>query len=232
LKKYFDSINKDLVEAKFKFILSRMPAGYKKLFLETIINKDTGGIYQGSPLSGMISNYVSRYFIVLLNRILNTYQETYQHYIATIYADDITISSDKKINKKYVYSAILNVIERLGLPFKINFKKTRLFSKQKRKALGYRINNKNQVIKPKSYLNKINFRVTIHKLAIGELNPKKVFTREYIGKLNEVFKSEREKSLEESSLKRYIAKFNDKSKYKYSIEKMFKKYGVAYNEKV
>lgn len=234
---FFGTINKTLVNKKIMFILNKLTNNYKELFMKTVINPKTKGIYQGSPLSGIIANYCSKKFIIMLNNVLNynhrdealnENDKIYQEYLATIYADDITISSPEKIDKKYVYSAILYCIEKLNLPFKINYKKTKLFSNQRRNVLGYRINNQNMIIKPKKYLNKINFRVTIHKLAIGELDPKEVFTKKFIGQLNEVFKSEREKDITDSSLKRYIFKFND-SKYVNNIPNLLKKYGVKYD---
>lgn len=222
LAHYFDTINKTLVTKKLAFILTHLPSEDQDIFLRTIVNPETGGIYQGSPLSGIIANYASKRFIHMLKGNLNKGEQKYE---VTIYADDITISSDKPINKKYVYASTLHVLEVLHLPFEINYKKTKLFSNQRRYILGYRINNENRVVKSLQYRNKINFRVLIHKIATGCVDPNTVLTETLVGQFNEVFRPERSNPDSDAPLRRYVEKFSNNDNY-INVRKILESKGV------
>ncbi|MFA7142901.1 MAG: reverse transcriptase domain-containing protein [Candidatus Dojkabacteria bacterium] len=223
LAHYFDTINRTLVTKKLAFILSHLPSEAQDIFLRTVMNPETGGIYQGSPLSGIIANYASKRFIHMLKGNLN--KGTEQKYEVTIYADDITISSTKPINKKYVYASTLHVLDVLRLPFEINYKKTKLFSNQRRYILGYRINNENRVVKSLQYRDKINFRVLIHKIATGRVDPNIILTERLVGQFNEVFRPERSNPDSTAPLRRYVEKFSNNDNYM-NVRKILESKGV------
>jgi hypothetical protein len=125
--------------------------GTKKLQLLRLVffNPDTdGGLYQGSPPSGILSNIVMRKVSRYLSNIFEKEGKKF-----SVYADDLTVSSKKKITKfekKRIIGAINYVFSHYNLPFELKEEKTIVHSGHKRKITGLRVNHENKIIVPRS----------------------------------------------------------------------------------
>jgi len=208
---------------------------YTDTIINALCNDDTGGISLGNPMSSVLANFATKHFINYLQNILNyhstdpttrdgfkSWDEEKQNklskmynlnkdrkYNVTIYADDIIISSNKKINQKFVEDTIDRAFEKFNLGFKVNKTKTRLTSNQRREGLGYAVNHNNQIIKPRNYLKANNIRVILEKLASKKL-PISMLENNFSlqGKINECIRPEFLLN-EEGPITRYIRKFKE-----------------------
>jgi len=148
---FFDNCSWELAEKYLKFMLPDdlrlLENGnkYKEVIKKMIINSNTGGLYQGSPVSGVLSNAILRPAARYLKNIFNKKELN-----ISIYADDITVSSNKPISRNKVLFQIRYVFEYFNLPFKINKEKTYLVSNNKRRIAGVVINHKNEVTVPRN----------------------------------------------------------------------------------
>jgi RNA-directed DNA polymerase len=170
ISKFFDDCKWNLAYKYMEFLVND---AYNDEIIdalkEMMINPKTGGLYQGSPVSGMLSNAIMRPSAKYLANIFDQEGMAF-----SIYADDITISSDSPIDVKNVLGKIQYVInEYYGLPFRINPKKTKLVKKNGRKITGVRINHKNELTIPrvkymflKSVLNRLKYG---KKISIGKM---------------------------------------------------------------
>ena len=138
---------------------------------------------QGSPLSPIIASLIGNLLDIHLVRIAKKYKLTYSRY-----ADDITFSSNEKIpkilarrdndNLKWVVGKTLQqAIEKAG--FKVNHKKTRLFTPQKQQSVTGVVVNKE--LNVNDYYQKKN-RAMLHSL----FQTKKFFIGENEGKINQL----------------------------------------------
>ena len=86
----------------------------------------------------------------------------------SVYADDMTFSSDKFIEKDFILNIFATAFENYNLAdyFKINEKKCEGASKQKRSVTGAKINGDNQVTMSRKYYRLL--RTNLHKIRIGE----------------------------------------------------------------
>lgn len=156
-------LSKKVVGTPTRANLSKIADGVAHAIL---INPDTGGLYQGSPLSGEISNMILAPFGYLLTNYLK--KKGYD-YTVSIYADDITISSKEPFtNKKKRYLAwLINEFlnEKIGT-LKLKPAKTKRGSNNKRYITGLVINHKNQITVPGRMYNML--RAVFHRLSKGE----------------------------------------------------------------
>jgi len=207
IKRFFDNVT-------FENLLEHVPV-FKKLNKETdneilsllknaLINPETKGLYQGFPLSGILANFVIRKPIKKLKQVLNKVGKTKKVKVS-IYADDILISDIKPIKGSLIYNLLLNIFKEYNLKFTLNKEKNRWFFSHKRKNLGIAVNNKNQIIKPRSYIKKVKFKPIIEKLAHNKLSFN-VLDKSLIGKLNECIRYETENNIN-GYLTRYVYKF-------------------------
>jgi hypothetical protein len=222
-KKYFDSISRDLLEKKLFFITNSLTPEEKDLFFRVVINPETQGIYQGSPLSGIFCNYASSKFITSLKNILEQ-QNPDENFEVSIYADDIIISANKRIHITYILQAIDYLIRTYKLPFKINPEKIHARSNQRRRVLGYSINHKNELVKSKRYRGSFNFRALLHKIAIGEVDATKLMPT-ILGKINEVLQAEY-KNLKPTGISRYLDKLSNLDSFPKNVKVELAKAGV------
>jgi len=122
-----------------------------------VINSTTGGLYQGSPVSGALSNAILAPCIRYMENILRKRYETIveeggnevAHSIAiSVYADDITVSANFELKPKDMRSIAATadwVFEDMGMPFRLKPEKTRLCRNNGRLTCGVRINHLDQM---------------------------------------------------------------------------------------
>ena len=117
----------------------------------------------GNPVSGTLANTIISGPIKYMSNILKKTNK-----IITVYADDISISSSKKMSKTYLREVFKKAFTQYGLGtnFKIHPKKTKGMSAHKRRATGLVINHNNQITIPRYRYKQL--RVKIHKLSLGE----------------------------------------------------------------
>ena len=132
-----------------------------------LINPETGGLYQGSPVSGAISNAILAPAVRYLENILNrryvyggaddrTEREGApageRRVALTVYADDITVSANfelKPRDMRSIASTVDWVFADRGMPFRLKPSKTRLVRRNGRLVTGVRINHLDQMTVPR-----------------------------------------------------------------------------------
>ncbi len=227
IKQFFDNIEWDIIIKKvpyFKAMIMNQTGHYSTndytyldIIKPSIINSETGGVYLGAPLSGVITNFYMRNSVVHMERALNLAIKNSieagdskfpldMKYIVTIYADDIIVSCNHKLHRDFTKGVIATVLSDLSPKLTLHPKKTYFISNNKRRALGIGINHKNEMIKPRKYIRKITqygFRPLMEKIAHKKVDIS-VLTRPIVGKINEALRYE---DAETGSLYRYISKF-------------------------
>ena len=146
-KDFFPSINFDFL---MKIIYKLYPFGfmepvrsdqidYVRKALSLAMLDD--GLPQGSPLSPLLSNLVMIPFdYVIFNNCCD------HHMVYTRYADDITISAEKKFDYRTVIRQVQEIIDEMEWPLKINKDKTRFVnSSGKNWMLGLMVNKDHRV---------------------------------------------------------------------------------------
>lgn len=165
LKDFYPSCKRELV-SKFTSFLFRYCFNKKFIeqeFLDTILIDD--GLFIGSPISGTLANAILSRTIGYLNNLCKKHNVT-----LTVYADDISFSSDKFISEKFVMGMFNEAFIKYGLDsyFTINNKKSLGYSGCRRKITGVAINDDNEVTIPRKYYR--DLRVQLSHLATGDMN--------------------------------------------------------------
>lgn len=150
---FFDACNWNLTRHYLNFLL----AGHwsdrndRSLWLgalkDALINPETGGLYQGSPVSGAISNAILRPAVQYLERFLAK-----ENRVVTVYADDITVSQATEIDqdaRNNILGKVRHSFEKFGLPFTLKQSKTKVVRNNGRKVTGIRINHLDQLTIPR-----------------------------------------------------------------------------------
>lgn len=160
LNKFFDTTKFEYVKNYIKYLCK------DELLLEELgiilTNKETGGLFMGNPVSGTLTNILMYKVSRILEGTCNK-----RGYNVSIYADDITISTNNKISKEAAISIVNFAIEKSGLDeLKINPDKTKKVKNQNRRICGVTINHENKLtVKRKDYE---NLRVMLYKLSRNE----------------------------------------------------------------
>ena len=165
LHNFYPSCKRELVKKYVDFLFDN---SYNRKFIEndfldTILIDD--GLFIGSPISGTLANVIISKPVAFMNNICKKYG---MH--LSVYADDISISSDKRISKEFAY-AIFNqafVTYKLDSYFVLNEKKSVGFTGCNRKITGVSINDSNKISVPRRYYR--NLRVLIAHLDKGDQN--------------------------------------------------------------
>lgn len=134
--KFFDSINLDSLD----FILKDIYEDYykdKNIYYDYFINPKTGGLTQGSPTSGTLAGLLLIPFWIDLKKNLPNTK-------ITQYSDDLCISSNKRLDIKYLLKVIKKSLKKNNLPCKINKDKTKILTNEARHLTGVSCNNKNK----------------------------------------------------------------------------------------
>lgn len=167
LRNFFGNIKEEQLNSVFLSI------GYNReisKILSKLCSYD-GFLPQGSPSSPYLSNLVCRELDKEILNFLDGKEITY-----TRYADDITFSSNKKLED---FLPILeSIIENMG--FKINRKKTRIQHKNMRQTVTGLVVNK-KVSVPRSYIRELNLEIYYCKKfgVSGHLIKKDIFYSNY-----------------------------------------------------
>lgn len=163
LKDFYPSCKRELVKKYTSFLFKN---SYNRKFLEdefldTILIDD--GLFIGSPISGTLANVIISKPISYLNAICNKSNIT-----LTVYADDISFSSEKFLSEKFVNEIIQEAFAKYGLDtyFSLNQKKAIGYSGSRRKITGVAINDSDEVTVPRSYYR--DLRARINNLANGD----------------------------------------------------------------
>ena len=163
LKDFYPSCKKELVEKYINFLFKNAyNRDYiEKEFLNIILIND--GLFIGSPISGTLANAILSKTIMYLNAMCKKYNVT-----LSVYADDISFSSEKFISEDFVMGMFNEAFIKYGLDsyFTINSKKSLGYSGSRRKITGLSINDSNQVTVPRKYYREL--RVTLDKLHKGD----------------------------------------------------------------
>ena len=163
LKDFYPSCKKKLVEKYINFLFKNAyNRDYiEKEFLNIILIND--GLFIGSPISGTLANAILSKTIMYLNAMCKKYNVT-----LSVYADDISFSSEKFISEDFVMGMFNEAFIKYGLDsyFTINSKKSLGYSGSRRKITGLSINDSNQVTVPRKYYREL--RVTLDKLHKGD----------------------------------------------------------------
>lgn len=163
LKDFYPSCKRELVRKYTSFLFKN---SYNRKFLEeefldTILIDD--GLFIGSPISGTLANVIISKPISYLNSICKKSNIT-----LTVYADDISFSSEKFLSEKFINEIIQEAFAKYGLDtyFSLNQKKAVGYSGSRRKITGVAINDSDEVTIPRSYYR--DLRARINNLANGD----------------------------------------------------------------
>lgn len=149
IKSFFDYCTWEYIEKYLEFLfpkdihnttLDEYNTRIKDIIKNTIINPRTGGLYMGSPVSGVLSNMIMNPVTRYLENIFNE-----KDIAISVYADDITVSSNKPLSKGYVTQTIEYVFDFYNLPFILKEEKTKKLKNNGRRITGVRINHKDQL---------------------------------------------------------------------------------------
>jgi RNA-directed DNA polymerase len=165
LKDFYPSCKRDLVEkyTKFLFKASINSDVLHNMFLDIVLQNN--GLFIGSPISGTLANVIISKPVAYMKKISKKYGMEF-----SVYADDMTFSSDKFIPKTFVVNIFNHAFTQYDLNdyFKINKKKLNGMSKNKRRITGVSINNDDKTTVSRKFYR--NLRVKIHKLSLGEVD--------------------------------------------------------------
>jgi hypothetical protein len=142
IKEFFDNCNWNLVSKYLRFIIpgSIRYTESTDILKKMMINPKTNGLYLGSPVSGALTNAILKPACLYLKRIFEKEGKAF-----SVYADDITVSSEKPITKNEVIGKIRYVFEELKLPFKLKKEKTKRLINNGRRITGIRINHEDKM---------------------------------------------------------------------------------------
>lgn len=164
LKDFFPSCKRNYVVEKINFLFrNNIPnrSFIMDKFLETILYND--GLYIGNPVSGTLANAIISKPVKYLKNIC---KKTGMEF--SVYADDMTFSSNKFIVKQYVIDIFNTAFSAFHMEkdFVLNAKKCYGLSKSNRFVTGVAINSSNvMTCKRIKYL---RIRQTLHQLHFGD----------------------------------------------------------------
>jgi len=164
LKDFYPSCKRDLVKKYINPVMDHMfnRTFVEEEFLNAILIND--GLFIGSPISGTLANAIVSKPATYLRNICRRYGMGF-----SIYADDMSFSSDKFISKDFIEKIFDLAFREYGLEeyFKMNQKKSVGFSGCNRKITGVIINGDNKISVPRRYFRN-EIRVGLNKLANGD----------------------------------------------------------------
>lgn len=167
LKDFFPSCKKSYVVEKIKFLFENSGNNFPDnsyamdKFLETILYNDS--LYIGNPVSGTLANAIISKPVKYLRNICKSTSMGF-----SVYADDMTFSSDKFIVKQYIVDIFNTAFSEFNMDkdFKLNDDKCYGLSKNNRFITGVAINDKNYLTcKRNKYL---RIRQTLHQLKYND----------------------------------------------------------------
>jgi hypothetical protein len=164
LKDFYPSCKEDLVKKYIGFFFKNSFNGdvTQREFLDVILHN--GALFIGSPISGTLANVIISKPVNYIRNIAKGFGMEF-----SVYADDMTFSSDRYISRKVVENVFNLAFTRYNLDnyFKLNEKKFHGMSNNRRRVTGVTINHENQPTVSRGYYR--DLRVKVHKLSIGEI---------------------------------------------------------------
>ena len=165
LSDFYPSCKKELVKkyTDFLFAYSFNREFIEEQFFDVILFND--GLFIGSPVSGTLANVIISNAVLYMNNICKKHNISF-----SVYADDISFSSDKFLVKDFVVGIFNEAFAKYQLDsyYKINEKKCIGFSGCNRKVTGVTINDNNKITVSRKYYR--NLRVQIDHLSKGDSN--------------------------------------------------------------
>jgi len=163
LHNFYPSCKKELVKKYTDFLFA---FSFNRKFIEDeffkVITIDDG-LFIGSPVSGTLANTIISSAVSYMNNICKKHGMT-----LSVYADDISISSDKFIVKDFAIKLFNEAFGKYNLEsyFTLNEKKSVGFSGCNRKVTGVTINGDDKITVSRKYYR--NIRVEIDHLSKGD----------------------------------------------------------------
>lgn len=165
LKDFFPSCKKELVRKYLNLFFknSANAENMENMFLDIILENDA--LFIGNPISGTLANAIISKPVSYLKNITKGFNMGF-----SVYADDMSFSSDKFITEEFINNIFSLAFTRYGMEnfFNLNEEKSHGMSKNRRRITGVSINDKNEATVSRKYYR--NLRVKLHKLSIGELS--------------------------------------------------------------
>jgi hypothetical protein len=163
LKDFYPSCKKDLVDKYVNFFFKNNFNGdvTKEIFLDIVLKN--GGLFIGSPISGTLANVIISKPVNYMRNIAKGFGMEF-----SVYADDMTFSSDRFISRKLVEGVFSLAFAKYNLDsyFNLNQKKFHGMSNNRRRVTGVTINHEDQPTVSRGFYRDI--RVKVHKLSIGD----------------------------------------------------------------
>jgi RNA-directed DNA polymerase len=165
LHDFFPSCKRDYVDAKVSFLFANtLNSNYvKKEYLDVILLNDA--LYVGSPISGTLANAIIAAPVKYMKNICAKFGIEF-----TVYADDMTFSSPKRLKKEFVID-IFNrafVVYGMDSDFTLSEHKCHGASTQRRCVTGVVINHEGKMTCHRYIYNDI--RQGLHHLEKGDLS--------------------------------------------------------------
>jgi hypothetical protein len=159
IKDFFSSISRTMIYNIFK---RYNKFSYEYAYILSHLVTYTDSLPQGAPTSPFLANVCANGIDFRINKLISTINTKQRMEISyTRYADDITISFDKKFNYDYMIGVVTEII--IGEGFYPNMRKNKIIKKNNcQKVTGIVVNNKVASIE-KSEREKIKFTLQIWK---------------------------------------------------------------------
>jgi hypothetical protein len=151
---FFDACSWELTRGYLEFLLAGhwdvgrdKRAAWIDALRQMMINPETGGLYQGSPVSGALSNAILRPAAKYMESFFNK-----EGRAVTVYADDISVSQATEIDqaaRNNIIGKIRHAFEKFEMPFELKQSKTKVVRNNGRKITGIRINHKDELTIPR-----------------------------------------------------------------------------------
>ena len=192
IKNFFDSVRFDYYERYVDFLVnpntiefttykdidilaSNVADEMKEAFRDILVNPESKGLYMGNPLSPVLTNLLMRKVVNLIHNTLESINRNLdedQRIAFTIYADDVTFSSNTYngggyFTIKYLTNLVDNAFKKYGLhTLHLNRNKTTRLAKNRRLITGIRINHRNELTISRNKYDKI--RNIVHRLHVTQ----------------------------------------------------------------
>jgi hypothetical protein len=165
LSDFFPSCKRSFVEKYINLFFKNSANSdtMQNLFLDIILEDDA--LFIGNPISGTLANAIISKPVSYIKNITNGFGMGF-----SVYADDMSFSSDKFISEEFVKSMFQVAFTRYGMDsfFTLNDEKSHGMSKNRRRVTGVSLNINNEATVSRNFYR--DLRVKIHKLSIGEIN--------------------------------------------------------------
>lgn len=165
LKDFYPSCKRELVAKYIDFLFKGAPNKDETInaFLDIILIDD--GLFIGNPISGCLANTILSKTVAYIRNTCKKHDMEF-----SIYADDMSFSSDKFIYEDYIKSMFADAFTTYGLDqyFTLNNEKSIGYSGCNRKVTGVSINQNNDITVSRRYYRTL--RTTIAHLAKGDCN--------------------------------------------------------------